>query len=124
MSNVNYVSVYGFATEKGARPQYLYQKLREGKVPNDIYVVDQKDDKPYFIREKAEAWWDGLLKAREERAVTQASVVRSNKVEYMVPEPHQMLEMVIGFLGATKSGKKIASELQVVLDELKAGTLE
>lgn len=108
-NQTNLISVYKFATEKGIRPQYMYSKMREGKVPNDCYVVDARTDQAFLIKDKAEAWYDDVLNAREERAIKQ-----SNKPVQLAGDPKMLLETVIGFMEEAGQ-KKLANDLKKVL---------
>jgi len=112
MADKNVVSIYKFATEKGVRPQYLYQKMADGKIPNNVYVIDAKNDQPFLIREKAEEWWQNLLLAREERRQKQDGKVK------LIGNPKQVLQMVIEFF--REAGKEqVAVDLEKVLDQIE-----
>jgi hypothetical protein len=115
------VSVYQFAQMKGVRPQYLYQKIRDHKVPanvlkyNNTNTLGDPKVQPYFILHKAEQWWSDLLVAREVRA--QAAADRKVQV---VAKPVAALDTVIEFLGtledknATKTIKYLQQVKQVL----------
>ena len=120
MANVqgkDYISLYKFSQEKGARYQYFNQMMSNGKIPKNILAKDGQG-KLFIHKEKGDLWWEGILQAREDRAKV-AEERKHNKKEMMVENPEQLLAMLVGWF--EQAGRTDLSDpLKEVMEALKA----